>query len=248
MAKSTGLGDDLYIAGYHVGGDIQDLSVHGGPAPGEVTDITQSAKSRLGLLRDGGIQATAYFDTAAGASHAAFSALPRGDVIASYLRGTSLGGPVACCVARQLNYDGTRASDGMLTFKVEGQGDGYGLEWGVGLTPGLRADTGATTGTGVDFLAASPSQGAQAYLQAVSFAGTDVTVKLQDSADNSSFADVTGGAFAQITGGTPKAQRIATASNLQVRRYVRVTTVTSGGFSSLAFQVAVMVNKIATVF
>ena len=50
MAKQSGLGDDFYIAGYHIGGDIQDVAVHGGPAPGDVTDITQSAHApRLGL-------------------------------------------------------------------------------------------------------------------------------------------------------------------------------------------------------
>lgn len=248
MAKQTGLGDDAYVGGYRIGGDLQDISVHGGNSPLEVTDITQSGHARLGGLRDGGWQVTSFMDPAAGQEHAAFSPLPTGDVIGTYLRGQAIGNPAACCVSRQLNYDPTRAADGMLTFKIEGQGDGFGLEWGIQLTAGLRTDTAATTGTSRDYGAASPSFGAQAYLQAVSFAGTDVTVKLQDSADNATFADVTGGAFTQITGGTPKAQRIATAANLQIRRYVRVTTVTTGGFSSLAFQVAVCVNQTATVF
>jgi hypothetical protein len=248
ISKQSGLGDDFYWAGYRIGGDIQDVMVHGGPAPLDVTDITQSGHARLGGLRDGGIQLTTFMDPSAGQEHAAFSSLPAADEIGTYLRGQAIGNPAACCVAKQLNYDPTRASDGMLTFKVEGQGDGYGLEWGIQLTNGLRTDTAATNGTSRDFTAASPSFGAQAYLQAVSFTGTDVTVKLQDSADNATFADVTGGAFTQITGGTPKAQRIATSASLQIRRYVRVSTVTTGGFSSLAFQVTVVVNQTATVF
>lgn len=249
MAKQTGLGDDFFWAGYRIGNNTASLeNIHGGPAPLDVTDITQSGHARLGGLRDGGMSVTVYMDPAANQEHAAFSPLPTSDMIATYCRGQAIGNPAACCVAKQLNYDLTRGNDGMLTFKVEGQGDGFGLEWGIQLTPGLRTDTSATPGTSRDFTAASPSFGAQAYLQAVSFTGTDVTVKLQDSADNSSFADVTGGAFTQITGGTPKAQRIATASNLQIRRYVRVTTVTTGGFSSLAFQVTVCVNQTATVF
>jgi hypothetical protein len=248
VAKSTGLGDDAWFGGYHVGGDISDLMMHGGPAPLDVTDITQSGHARLGGLRDGGIQLTSFHDPAAGKAHAAFSPLPRGDVIGTYTRGQVIGNPSACCVAKQLNYDGSRAADGMLTFKVQGDGDGYGLEWGTQLTAGLRTDTSATPGTSWDFGAASPSHGAQGYLQASSFAGTDVTVKIQDSADNVSFADVTGGTFTQITGSTPLAQRVATSAGLQVRRYVRATTVTTGGFASLAFQVTVCVNPVAVSF
>lgn len=249
MAKSTGLGDDFYYAGYHIGNNVTQLdNIHGGPAAIPATDITQFGMARLGGLRDGGMQVTALMDPAAAQEHAAFSPLPAGDVIMTYLRGQAIGNPSACCNAKQLNYDPTRANSGELTFKVQGDGNGYGLEWGIQLTAGLRTDAGAATGASRDFGAASPSFGAQAYLQAVSFTGTDVTVKLQDSADNTSFADVTGGAFTQITGGTPKAQRIATASNLQIRRYVRATTVTTGGFSSLAFQVTVCVNQTATVF
>lgn len=248
MSKTSGLGDDYFHAGFHIGGDIRDITVNGGPALLDATDITQSAHSRLGGLRDGKMAVTSYHDPAAGQAHAALSGLPTTDVIMTYLRGQAIGNPAACLNAKQVGYDPTRANTGELTFKFEGEGNAYGLEWGVQLTAGLRTDTAATAGTSWDFGAASPSNGAQAYLHAVSFTGTDVTVKLQDSADNSSFADVTGGAFSQITGGTPKAQRIATASNLQVRRYVKVTTVTTGGFSSLALQVTVVVNKTTVVF
>lgn len=248
MAKSSGLGDDYFHGGYHIGGDIRDVAVNGGPALLDSTDITQSAHSRLGGLRDGHMALTSFMDPSAGQSHAALSPLPTTDVIMTYLRGQAIGNPAACLNAKQLNYDATRANSGELTFKVDGDGDGFGLEWGTQLTAGARSDTGATNGSSFDFGAASPSLGAQAYLQAVSFTGTDVTVVIQDSADNSSFSPVTGLSFSQITGGTPKAQRIAGASNLQVRRYVRAVTTTSGGFTSLVFQATIVVNKVAVSF
>ena len=54
MAKTTGLGDDLYVAGFHIGGDIRQVVLNGGPTNQlDVTDITQSAHSRLGGLRNG---------------------------------------------------------------------------------------------------------------------------------------------------------------------------------------------------
>ena len=54
---------------------------------------------------------------------------------------------------------------------VEVQSDGYGLEWGVQLTAGLRTDITGTTGAYVDDNGAASSYGAQAYLQIVEFAG-----------------------------------------------------------------------------
>lgn len=89
--------------------------------------------------------------------------------------------------------------------------------------------------------------GLQAYLQVFSFAGTDVTVKLQHSHDNSTFADITGGGFTQITSG-PTTQRIEVAAGTEIRRYVRAVTTTSGGFTSLVFAVAVNVNLTETTF
>lgn len=242
MAKQTGLGDDFFWAGYHLGNNTASLeNIHGGPMPIDSTDITQSARARLGGLRDGGIQVTTYMDPAAGQEHAAYSALLVTDQIATYCRGQAIGNPAACCVAKQLNYDGTRANTGELTFKVEGQGDGYGLEWGIQLTPGLRTDTAATNGTSYD-TGASASFGAQAYLQAVALTGTSYTVTIQDSADNSSWANVTGLAFTAVAS-VPQAQRIFIANNATVRRYVRA--ITTGTFTVASFQVTLVKNATA---
>jgi hypothetical protein len=240
LAKTTGLGDDALIAGYHIGGDIMDLVVRGGLALLEVTDITQSAKSRLGGLRDGGIDFTSYHDPAAGQSHAAFSSLPRSDVIATYLRGQAIGNPSACCVARQLNYDPTRAADGQLTFKIAGDGDGFGLEWGEQLTAGVRTDTTATNGTSQND-GAGTANGAQAYLQAVALTGSTVTVTIQHAPDNSTWTTLV--AFAAVTS-APAAQRVTVAGSVQ--QYLRA--ITTGTFTSFAFQVTLVRNKLAVVF
>lgn len=91
--------------------------------------------------------------------------------------------------------------------------------------------------------------GLQAYLQVTAFTGTDVTIKLQESADNGvndAWADVTGGAFASVTT-APQTQRIATSSSLTVERYLRAVTTTTGGFTSLSFSVMVNRNELAGV-
>ncbi|MFD6035722.1 hypothetical protein ACFWHF_14445 [Streptomyces griseoincarnatus] len=246
MAKQTGLGDNLYVGGYNVSGDINAIgSVHGGNSPIDVTDITQSAISRIGGKRDGGITFTALFNPDTGRAHPVLSALPTADTQVMYCRGTTVGGPGAALVAKQLNYDGTRADDGSFTFAVEAQANGYGLEWGVQLTAGLRTDTAATNGTGVDLTDTSTTFGWQAYLQVFSVTGTSVTVKIQDSADNSTFADLSGASFTAATG--PGWQRTqASSGTATVRRYVRV--VTSGTFSNAQFAVLFVRNASEVTF
>lgn len=241
MAKQSGLGDNFYLHGYNVSGDLGSISVSGGPAALEVTGIDKSAYQRIGGLRTGGMTWQAWFNPATDQGHDRFSSLPTTDVIASYFRGTTLGNPAACQVSKQINYDGNRGDDGAFTFQVDAQCNGFGVEWGRSLTAGVRTDTAATDGTGID-TTASASFGAQAYLQAFAMTGTDVTVKIQDSADNVTFADVAGLAFTQLAAGNT-AERIATANNATIRRYLRAVTVTTGGFSSLAFAVVIVKNE-----
>jgi hypothetical protein len=243
VAKTSGLADDCYVGGYHVGGDIQDVMVNGGPGLLDVTDITQSARSRLGGLRDGHMALTSYHDPAAGQSHAAFSTLPTADVILTYLRGQVIGNPAASLNAKQLNYDPTRAADGMLTFKIAADGDAYGLEWGIALTAGARTDSAATAGAFFDNTAAS-SFGGQAYFHLTAFAGTSVTIDIQS-------ATTSGGSYA-TTGLTTTAmngigaQRLATAGNVTINRYLKV--ITTGTFSNAVFAVVFVRNPVAVVF
>lgn len=458
MAKTSGLGDNLYIHGYDLSGDINSLgTISGGNSPLEVTGIDKSAFERIGGRRDGNIEFTAYFNDATGRAHPRLSTLPSTDVHLYYARGTTLGNPAACMIGKQVNYDGTRGDDGDFKFAVQAQANGFGLEWGKQLTAGKRTDTGAASGTAVEFgypaedfllidgtsgdyastpdaaslditgdidlrvrvsmddwtpaaestliakytatgnqrsyalavtatgalifrwsedgtaektetssattgftdgtthwvratldvdlggtdaavdfytsedgttwtalgaqqlngattsifastavlelgsqtggtvnrlagkifeaevlsgiagtsvaapaasassdgitdatpltwtvqgngiISSHTNYGGQAYLQAFSFTGTDATVKLQHSYDNSTFADITGGGFTQITSG-PTQERIATTSTLEIRRYVRATTVTTGGFTSLIFSVMFTNNITATTF
>lgn len=247
MSKQGGLGDNCYVGGYNLSGDIGSLSrIGGSQATLEVTGIDKAALERIGGQRDGAIEFTSYFNKSAGQAHPVLSVLPTSDRVVSYFRGVALGNPAASLVGKQINYDGTRGQDGSLTFTVQAQANGYGLEWGRQLTAGLRTDTAATNGTGID-TTASASFGAQAYLQVTAFTGTDATVKIQDSADNVSFADVTGLAFSQVTA-SPASQRIATASGATIRRHLRAVTVTAGGLTSITFAVMVAKNDTVVTF
>jgi hypothetical protein len=151
MAKSGGLGDDLWFGGYHIGGDTQAYNIASPTGVQDVTDITQSAHSRLLLLRDGSLDWVSYFDKAAGAAHAALSPQSSADEIVTVLcGGQGIGGEAACMNAKQLDYSPSRSATGELTIKVQAQANGYGTEWCKQLTSGLRTDTTATNGASWD--------------------------------------------------------------------------------------------------
>jgi hypothetical protein len=256
VGKQSGLGDALYLHGYDRSGDIGSVDkVSGGAAPIDTTGIDKAAMERILGLRDGGIDYKAFFNPdAATGVHIRLSTLPTSDQIVTYCRGTTLGNPAACLVAKQLNYDPKRGNSGEINFDVSSVGNAYGLEWGQLLTAGKRTDTTATNGTGVDFGVGSPPLfngaglfGAQFYLHVFAFTGTSVTVKIQESSDNGvgdAWVDVVGGGFTAATGIT--AQRLETARGQTVERYLRA--VTTGTFSNAVFAVVANRNDVSTVF
>ena len=247
MAKQSGLGDNFFIGGFDLSGDLSSVDQISGPLSTiDVTGIKQYGNSRIGGLRTGDWQFTSFFDYTLGGgaggdnSHTALSALPTADVIANYFRGSAVGNPAAAIAGRQVNYDGTRDNTGNLTLKVEVQGDGYGMEWGQQATAGLRTDTTGTTGAYWN-LGAAGANGAQAWLQLVALTGTNVDVKLQH-------CTTSGGTYSSLIdfgSQTATGAWRGTAAGT-VDQYIQV--VTSGTFTSATFAVMLTVNPVAVSF
>lgn len=313
MAKTSGLGDNLWVSGNDLSGDTQSGKLSGGPALLDLTPINVLAHFRLGGQRTAGIDWVSFWNSTG--AHPVLSALPTSDILATYVCNegsltAAIGNPAFNVQGKQLNYDPTRSNKGDLTMAVSTPSNGFSGEWGTLLTPGIRTDAAATNGTGFDgaggfvtpavplstvpvsntsampmtvvisggtvttvlvngvsagsgdgtytvpqggtiavTYSAAPTWtwtavtafGAQAYLHVFAFTGTDATVKVQDSADGVTYTDVAGFAFAQTTSG-PGFQRIAIGNTATLRRYVRASTITSGGFSSLQFAVVLVRN------
>lgn len=245
MTKQSGLGDNLYVDGVDISGDVGALGrIGGGLSALDLTGIDKSAHERFGGKRDGGIEFTGFFNDDTSRAHPTLKTLPSADRVLTYCRGTTLGSPAASLVGKQINYDMTRPVDGSLAVAVTAQANTYGIDWGRLLTPGKETDTAGANGTGVDFTDVSTAFGWQAFLHVFAFTGTSVTVTLQDSADNVSFANLTGGAFTAASG--VGAQRLEGGRTATVRRYVRA--VTSGTFSNVVFAVQFVRNDSAVVF
>lgn len=236
MSKQSGLGDNCYVAGVNVSGDTNSIeNISGGPAALDYTDITEFAFERKGGKLDGNIKWVSYMNDTTG-THAQLSSLPRADVLVSYLRGTLAGSAMASMVAKQLNYDAKRDADGGLLFDLEAQANAFGLDWGVQLSNSPRTDATATApATGLDLTTVSTAFGWQAYLHVLAFTGTSVTVTLSDSADNSAFTNLAGGAFTAATAAGSWQRLAAGTPTATVRRYVRAST--TGTFSNAVFAV-----------
>ncbi len=239
MAKQSGLGYRFFIDGFDISGDTAAINkVSMASAVQDVTDITLSAHARQYTLRDGEISVNCFFNPSAARSHIAlknnFASGPT-DAIAMLFCGTTVGTPVAALQGRQVNYTQARSQNGDLLMTADVKGDGFGTEWCEALTPGAITDASPANGAGFDgqlagLVGVSSSFGLSAYLEVFSLAGTSITVKLQDSADNVTFADIAGAAFTAVATPGPGQQRIETSLTATVRRYVRA--ISTGTFTN----------------
>lgn len=251
MTKQTGLGDRFYVDGLNLSGDIGSLSRIGGGLSGtqDMTGIDKLAFEREGLVRDGALEFTAFFNP--DRAHDEFAALPRGTRLSNYYRGFTQGVPAAGMLGRQLNYDPTRNQDGSLTIGIGIPSTEFGIEWGELLSDGDETIAVASSGAALDTGAAA-SFGLQAYLQAS--AGTfaalqDATVAVQDSADGSTgWVDVAVFTALDDTTVFPLAERVQTGRTDTIRQFLRWNVTSTGGFTSLTFNVIVVKNFIETNF
>lgn len=245
MAKGSGLGMLLAVQGIDISNDTGQIDA--AEITRELLDVTGIDKSaheripgrytsRLGFTGFFNDNAAANRAGAAGSTFFQLSSLPTTDVIMMALLSSVIGDDGCGLRAKQVGYGWNRGADGSLGLSAEGQANDDFLNWGLSLTAGKRTDTTPTSGAGVDFLVGSTTFGLVAYLEVFAFAGTSVTVAIQESSDNGGgdpFAAVTGGAFTAAS--AVGAQRIETNLTQTVERYLRA--VTTGTFSNAVFAV-----------
>lgn len=238
MAKQSGLGDQLFVAGYDISGDIGAIdTIDHRSGVLDVTAINASGHERIHSLVDGEITFKPFFNDAALQEHVALAAKGSGaDRVVSYFHGSTIGNAAAGLVAKQINYDWERSADGGLAGTVQCLANGKGLDFCEQLTAGKRTDTAATVGTALDSgIVGGTALGLAAYLQVFSFTGTSVTVVVEQSSDNAvgdPYAAIL--TFTAATGITAE-RKITAALTTAVERYLRVTT--TGTFNPATFAV-----------
>lgn len=251
MSKINGLGVRVYSHGYDLSGDINAISgIATSQALLTTTNLAVEAESRIAGLADGSISVNAWFEASdfvtpdkLGELQALTTggALRTTDVAVLVPLGQALGDPCVMLVAKAANHNVNRAPGNAVAATWEWQGKNYGTEWGVMLTAGKRTDASAANGTSIDAGAASNSLGASAQCQVFSVATGTVVPVAQDSADDVSFAAITGLTFTGVaTAGAPTAERLETSATLQIRRYRRCAS--TGTFTNAALAMGINVR------
>lgn len=229
MAKKAGLAQKFFIGTADVSGDVAAISNWSTPVQVlDVTAIDASATERLQGLVSGSVSFNTFFNDATGAQHLTLRAPTSGTPL-TWALGQTVGDVAGMIQAQAVNYDPTRATDGMLTFDIEMNTYTALPVWGVMLTPGLKTDTSAANGTTLD-QGAQTTAGAEAILHVTSFTGSNFTATIQDSANGSDWGTLK--AFTQVTDvGTEHVTVSGT-----VERYVRV--ISTGTFNPVSFAVS----------
>jgi len=205
---------------------LTDASVSLTADVAETSTFTASSKTYVAGLKDGTVTLSGYFETTSpdadaeflaqlGSSGSAFSIAPIG-----YTRGnpTEFGNVI------ETSYDRSADIGSVVAVAVAFQFDGDAYNGKSLLTP--TAITSSSNQTGVDYGAAGTNGGAGVLHCTVKSGSPTLDVKIQTSADNSSFSDYI--TFTQATGTTSELK--TSASN--PARYARAV-LTFGGTGSI---------------
>lgn len=195
----------------------------------ETTTFGKTAKTYIPGLADATLSLAGMFDGAANAIDAVLAAALGGSALITVApagAGT-IGNRASLAEALETSYGISAAVADAVSVSAEAQVTG-------GLLPGvILANLIARTATGNTAAldnAASTASGAKAFLHITAFSGTNVTIKVQESPDNSTWADLI--TFSQATGVTSQSGS-ATGT---IDRYLRVNI--AGTFTSVTFAVA----------
>lgn len=190
------------------------------------TFVNSGAKGYIAGLESGSISIQGLYDGAANAVDEVMdSAIGAESVITVGLNGvTTLGDTTVMCKGENVSYQIRGTTQDAVRITVGGTVDGGVRTSGVILQP-LEAETTTFNGTSVDS-GASSAFGGVAHLHVTAFSGTSGVIKIQDSANDSAWADLITFSTVNAVG----AQRVEVAGT--VDRYLRFA-ITSDSFTSM---------------
>ena len=235
MAKAAPLGQQLYVHGFDLSGDVGSFSeLNAARQVLDVTPINKSARERLIGRTDGVIDFDSFFNDATGAQLAALKTLPTTDLVAIWCKGSTLGDAAAAIIAKQINLATARAADGALTMQARLEAAGFPLEFGEMLTAGIDTHSSATTGASVDDNGAATSDGISAYLIVNDIGSGTPTLKIEMDTASHFPRTTTLITFSAVADGNEPTGERKTATGT-VERYLRL--VSTGTFTDFDFAV-----------
>lgn len=228
MAFTHGKKIKVFIDKYEFTSYFREFSAPSAVDTADASTFGMDSKAFLVGEDSGTISLNGLFDsTALVSTDVFFAAVIGGDtksIVIVGVQGHALGGRAVMCKADTSSYN-IPSSKGDVV-KAEAQFIASdGVQSGVFLSSGSSV-TATGVGTGVDNGAAS-ANGGVAYLSVpVDTRDGTVIVKVQHSADNSTFVDLV--TFTTVVAATPTSERIVVAAGTAVSRYLRVSYTVAG--------------------
>ena len=224
MAFKAGRGAQILFNQYDVSGYLNAAGVQIGADTAEVTNFASAGwKEYMATLLGGTFPFAGMYDVA-------FPVTSQLGVDAGVLTyapasATAIGDPVFLASITSTDLQKSSPVGGIVAISWTATAEAA-VAYGQLLHP-LAKDTNTTTGASKDDSAQSTT-GWTANLHVTGVDGGSWVIKMQDSADNSSWADVTGGAFSSLS--AAGSQRLVSASGTTtLRRYVRYIATRTGG-------------------
>lgn len=191
----------------------------------DVTTYGKGSKEYIPGLLDSTTGFQGIYDAAAGTVIEAALGTDSGVLTYCPDGGTAVGGRARLVSVTTSNYTESSPVGDVVKSSWDVQSEST-TGFGQVLHP-MGEDTNTTVNSSKDDTAATAS-GWVAHLHVTLVDGGSWVVKLEDSADNSSWADVSGGAFTSTSAVTSERLRSST-STAALRRYVRCTATRTGG-------------------
>lgn len=225
MAFSAGKGAVIYVDAYDLTGYFKKVSTSHQVAKNDTTTFGNNDETSVPGLKSSSASMDGYWDPAVGASHDVLKTIigAAGKVATIGQNGSTIGNQCEIFSGYESKYEPSADIGSAVGASAEFT-TSAGLFYGV-FQHAKGAETVTGNSTSVDGGAAT-SNGWVANQQIFAVTGTtpSMTGKIQDSADNGTFADLAGGAFSAAT--VAGAQQISGSGT--VRQYTREVHTISG--------------------
>lgn len=217
----------IYVDEYDFTGYFNDASSASNVDTAESSAFGDSAKTYVVGHTDGTISLSGMFEGTASTGtdqHFGTSLAGSEQLVIVATEGHAVGRRAVAMKSENTSYETSSPIGDIVQASVEFQAD-EGLGHGVLVSSGSSVSA-TGNGTSVDN-GASSANGGHGYISVpVNTRNGNITVKIQHSADDSTFADLV--TFTTVSGSTKTSERIAVATGTTVNRYLRVSYTVAG--------------------
>lgn len=216
----------LLYNGYDLSSYFKDASVPKSADAADITTFGEEAIKRLGTLRDGSFNASGFLDeiTVGGAGEVLSTALgSNGNEVSIYNEGDAIGKFGNGLQVTHTNHEISAPVGGVADLTAEGQSS-HAAERLVSLHALEKVTTNGTA-TKVQNPGGTTTAGAVGYLHVSKISGGTLTVKVQHSPNDATYADLI--TFTAVSGSIPTSERKSVTGS--VDPYLRTVWTLNGG-------------------